>query len=146
MKAGDPLAHHVQIGRPQAVVAGRREAGRREVVDERVEPDVHGLLRVAGERDAPRLALPRDRNVLQAGLEQAQHLVAADFGLHAERARADAVEHRVAVRAQAEEVVALLGRNQLEGGIDRKSTRLNSSHGYISYAVFCLKKKKKKKK
>src|SRR2546422_7928325 len=30
--------------------------------------------------------------------------------------------------------------NDLE---DRKSTRLNSSHGYISYAVFCLKKKKK---
>src|SRR2546429_5185879 len=28
---------------------------------------------------------------------------------------------------------------------DRKSTRLNSSHGYISYAVFCLKKKKKNK-
>src|SRR2546422_3116103 len=28
---------------------------------------------------------------------------------------------------------------------DRKSTRLNSSHGYISYAVFCLKKKKNKK-
>src|SRR5205809_1466746 len=28
---------------------------------------------------------------------------------------------------------------------DRKSTRLNSSHGYISYAVFCLKKKKMRK-
>src|SRR2546429_5721924 len=28
---------------------------------------------------------------------------------------------------------------------DRKSTRLNSSHGYISYAVFCLKKKKTQK-
>src|SRR5205809_2550891 len=28
------------------------------------------------------------------------------------------------------------------GDTDRKSTRLNSSHGYISYAVFCLKKKK----
>src|SRR2546422_5541028 len=28
------------------------------------------------------------------------------------------------------------------GSRDRKSTRLNSSHGYISYAVFCLKKKK----
>src|SRR2546422_695448 len=27
--------------------------------------------------------------------------------------------------------------------VDRKSTRLNSSHGYISYAVFCLQKKKK---
>src|SRR2546429_1140350 len=29
-----------------------------------------------------------------------------------------------------------------DGKADRKSTRLNSSHGYISYAVFCLKKKK----
>src|SRR2546422_1759118 len=38
------------------------------------------------------------------------------------------VEHRIGVR----------GHQQ-----DRKSTRLNSSHGYISYAVFCLKKKNK---
>src|SRR5438270_7908577 len=30
-------------------------------------------------------------------------------------------------------------------GIDRKSTRLNSSHSQISYAVFCLKKKKKQR-
>src|SRR2546422_3716228 len=35
----------------------------------------------------------------------------------------------------------LWSRAMAEG--DRKSTRLNSSHGYISYAVFCLKKKKK---
>src|SRR3989449_4759828 len=34
--------------------------------------------------------------------------------------------------------------NCVANGRDRKSTRLNSSHGYISYAVFCLKKKKKK--
>src|SRR5690349_24208432 len=33
-----------------------------------------------------------------------------------------------------------------EEQVDRKSTRLNSSHVEISYAVFCLKKKKKKKK
>src|SRR2546422_4758540 len=32
---------------------------------------------------------------------------------------------------------------QTRGSRDRKSTRLNSSHGYISYAVFCLKKKNK---
>src|SRR2546429_5385325 len=32
--------------------------------------------------------------------------------------------------------------NLLSAQRDRKSTRLNSSHGYISYAVFCLKKKK----
>src|SRR3712207_7498617 len=35
-----------------------------------------------------------------------------------------------------------LGPGQLEYGLDRKSTRLNSSHANISYAVFCLKKKK----
>src|SRR2546429_9311170 len=34
-------------------------------------------------------------------------------------------------------------RTRLERLEDRKSTRLNSSHGYISYAVFCLKKKNK---
>src|SRR2546422_8471327 len=35
------------------------------------------------------------------------------------------------------------GAGTLRPTRDRKSTRLNSSHGYISYAVFCLKKKKK---
>src|SRR2546422_6133518 len=34
-------------------------------------------------------------------------------------------------------------RSEVPALRDRKSTRLNSSHGYISYAVFCLKKKKK---
>src|SRR2546427_4641495 len=34
----------------------------------------------------------------------------------------------------------------VDGVVDRKSTRLNSSHSQISYAVFCLKKKKKKEK
>src|SRR2546422_7182628 len=38
------------------------------------------------------------------------------------------------------QVAAIDGENRVR---DRKSTRLNSSHGYISYAVFCLKKKKK---
>src|SRR5687768_18286733 len=39
-------------------------------------------------------------------------------------------------RARAEAGKAGIGKQ------DRKSTRLNSSHGYISYAVFCLQKKK----
>src|SRR5256885_6943323 len=38
-----------------------------------------------------------------------------------------------------------LVRLRKAGGPDRKSTRLNSSHLVISYAVFCLKKKKKQK-
>src|SRR5436190_11658512 len=36
-------------------------------------------------------------------------------------------------------------RNNVHGLVDRKSTRLNSSHTVISYAVFCLKKKNKTK-
>src|SRR2546429_2571658 len=43
-------------------------------------------------------------------------------------------------RSQARAVFAELLRRP-----DRKSTRLNSSHGYISYAVFCLKKKKERR-
>src|SRR2546422_4048862 len=47
--------------------------------------------------------------------------------------------------SQHERVSPLLEGLPVEGGTrDRKSTRLNSSHGYISYAVFCLKKKKNK--
>src|SRR2546429_679806 len=45
--------------------------------------------------------------------------------------------------AHATAVVTLPSGEQIKG--DRKSTRLNSSHGYISYAVFCLKKKKQKR-
>src|SRR2546422_2835524 len=42
---------------------------------------------------------------------------------------------------EVEEMERQVGRDP-ERRKDRKSTRLNSSHGYISYAVFCLKKKK----
>src|SRR2546427_12314548 len=47
-----------------------------------------------------------------------------------------------AARQQGEEVAAAADFRE---ALDRKSTRLNSSHSQISYAVFCLKKKKKKK-
>src|SRR5207245_10243596 len=87
------------------------------LVIQRLQPILHGLWRDSGDRDAPGLALARDRKVLDARLDQAQHLVAADVWLHAQRARADAVQHDVAVRAQPEEVVALLGRDELEGGM-----------------------------
>src|SRR2546422_6060745 len=45
---------------------------------------------------------------------------------------------------RARAAVAVRGRGRGDLHEDRKSTRLNSSHGYISYAVFCLKKKKKR--
>src|SRR3712207_7104483 len=41
-----------------------------------------------------------------------------------------------------EQELAVLRRQKPTGRLDRKSTRLNSSHANISYAVFCLKKKK----
>src|SRR3989449_449174 len=47
----------------------------------------------------------------------------------------DALEYQ---KPKTKDLAALL--KELDAG-DRKSTRLNSSHGYISYAVFCLKKK-----
>src|SRR2546422_10257859 len=54
------------------------------------------------------------------------------------------------VRRLQDDHAVVLAHCEIEGfqlcAGDRKSTRLNSSHGYISYAVFCLKKKKKQKK
>src|SRR2546422_9751620 len=56
--------------------------------------------------------------------------------------------HRAAVLPRARSTLPLSERRAPRGSRpsalrsrDRKSTRLNSSHGYISYAVFCLKKK-----
>jgi len=42
----------------------------------------------------------------------------------------------------AQEILQTLGLRAFTPMVDRKSTRLNSSHANISYAVFCLKKKK----
>src|SRR5260221_8615225 len=56
------------------------------------------------------------------------------------RHRADVARRH---RAQARGGAGAISR-QLRCSEDRKSTRLNSSHTVISYAVFCLKKKKKK--
>src|SRR2546422_6267513 len=53
---------------------------------------------------------------------------------------------RVKVEGEFAAGETIRGRLVIPGYEDRKSTRLNSSHGYISYAVFCLKKKKNKTK
>src|SRR2546422_6267255 len=53
------------------------------------------------------------------------------------RSESDAEQRDAEVEPDREQGVA--GQTVVAG--DRKSTRLNSSHGYISYAVFCLKKK-----
>src|SRR3712207_7720850 len=57
------------------------------------------------------------------------------------------IEHHIGfVITYGDSYVALMDDTQRHGSVgraDRKSTRLNSSHANISYAVFCLKKKKK---
>src|SRR5258707_9598881 len=55
------------------------------------------------------------------------------------RSVALSLEHAQGCRVEVGDLDVLGGRH-----LDRKSTRLNSSHANISYAVFCLKKKKKK--
>ena len=48
--------------------------------------------------------------------------------------------------AATEGAIGRINMDAVQEALDRKSTRLNSSHKPISYAVFCLKKKKKKNK
>src|SRR2546430_6799661 len=71
----------------------------------------------------------------------AEHLVLGDSA-HAALAPAQALQHyRAALTADSTNYAALWKAGRELVDIDRKSTRLNSSHSQISYAVFCLKKK-----
>src|SRR2546422_9067127 len=113
--------------------------------------------------DAGGVAEDRDSLEAELGvlLEEAQAVDAGEAGVDAVDVRLDLadigavlghVERRpqllhdsAAVRLERalEARRALVAVGEVVGHGDRKSTRLNSSHGYISYAVFCLKKKKK---
>src|SRR2546422_7251368 len=78
-------------------------------------------------------ALPISRRPRQLGRD---HGAATGRGCHARKLGRD-------VRSQPPGVLLRgAGGDPPSARVDRKSTRLNSSHGYISYAVFCLKKKK----
>src|SRR3989440_2548317 len=82
-----------------------------------------------------------------AGGERATERLAAWFGAAGLRPAGDSgtflQSFRVASGRRLGPASALeIGGRALAPGVDRKSTRLNSSHDQISYAVFCLKKKK----
>src|SRR3989449_6353852 len=116
----DPQQHHEQQAHPH-----------------RLDPEEHG--------DAGRDrgdANQQEADVLTEPRAQGEHHLLARAILGAERLRhARAPQQADQLDRAGEELRRLLRRTR-----NRKSTRLNSSHGYISYAVFCLKKKKKKKK
>src|SRR5438105_9095257 len=76
------------------------------------------------------------------------------LGLHRERSHFREIRREHRERAAPKEPRGVLGDDEIAEMLqqeiarpleDRKSTRLNSSHEWISYAVFCLKKKKKNK-
>src|SRR2546422_6458831 len=81
----------------------------------------------------PYTTLFRSHEIEQTERRQAEHQL-------------DRLHHaRLAVERRIDHAAPSVGaRDQGHRAVpDRKSTRLNSSHGYISYAVFCLKKKKR---
>src|SRR5207245_10893527 len=66
----------------------------------------------------------------------------ADLGIAVSKASDIAREAADIILLKAEIEAVPEALNLAQADVDRKSTRLNSSHGSISYAVFCLKKKK----
>src|SRR2546427_7957479 len=83
-----------------------------------------------------------------AAAAQALHLSPPAVSLHIQELEAR-LDTPLLVRGKRQAQLTPAGALLAEGGrrllADRKSTRLNSSHSQISYAVFCLKKKKKKR-
>src|SRR5256884_3855603 len=104
----------------------------------------HALLQYRRESSGLRPLLPcRARSFLHVNVYRAEegvpvHPDAAHCRVHNLYKRAMHAPDNDEVRSTAGE--------DYDDDRDRKSTRLNSSHGYISYAVFCLKKKNKKTK
>src|SRR2546429_6362116 len=77
----------------------------------------------------------------RGGARFSLHFRQRDLSAHVAECFADDFDP---ISRQAAPQLTAAGGN-LSGVKDRKSTRLNSSHGYISYAVFCLKKKNKQR-
>src|SRR3712207_9028667 len=96
-------------------------------------------------RRPPRSTLFPYTTLFRSGPARAQlEVEAAGLGGLEDGVEVGRVAHR-AVRPDADhaaDVLQVLGQGVLNRLSDRKSTRLNSSHANISYAVFCLKKKK----
>ena len=110
VEADDVLADDVRVRRPVAPVgvALVRIADARNVVGQRVDPDIHHVLRIAGHLDAPVEGGARDREILEAALDEAHHLVAA--GVRADKVRLLLVELQelVLIGGELEEVAGLL--------------------------------------
>ena len=94
-------------------------ADRRGVVDQRVEPHVDDARRIERQRNAPRLPGAAHRNVFEAGFDETQDLVAADFRLDERRVRRVVLEQRLLILREAEEPVLLANPLRLDRRMDR---------------------------
>src|SRR2546422_7335743 len=99
------------------------------------------------ERDGRFSAQPFERGFgTTVGNSLRRALLSSIEGAAITAVKIEGVEHEFSsIRGVVEDAAdVILNLKQVPFNLDRKSTRLNSSHGYISYAVFCLKKKKKR--
>src|SRR2546422_6622255 len=100
-----------------------------------VTEGAHRLCAAAGRRDPFGRATVAVRRGARDGAAPRRLSAAAPEHLSVSQRRGELAAGRLALPRRA----STLRYGKMLG--DRKSTRLNSSHGYISYAVFCLKKK-----
>src|SRR2546421_6526590 len=115
-----------------------------------VQSQVTGVLTQVAFREGDEVATGQvlfqiDPRPFQAALDQAQAMLARDQA-QAQSAVLDAQRYAELVKqdyvTQSDYEAKRAAAEALQAAVDRKSTRLNSSHDQISYAVFCLKKKK----
>ena len=105
----DLLADQVRDDRPEALDSARvlrSKSERRQVVRQRIEPHVHDVLRIVGNRNAPLERRAADAEVLKTGFDEAPYLVQAEGGLQKIRVGFVEIEQRLLVLRKAE-VIAL---------------------------------------
>ena len=134
VEADDVLAHNVLLSRPEACEAlgglGVAVAGGGDVVDEGVEPHIGHVVGVEGQRDAPVERGARDGEVLEAALDEAHDLVAADLRLDEVGVGGIEVEQRLLELGELEEPALLL--DALEGAL---AVRAQRDGGLVVVAV-----------
>src|SRR5205809_344403 len=141
-----PLAPSTTNSAPSAItVAARQQLGVVLQLPEQRDRFLHGARGVVIERGC----VHRDRLLFVGGRDGLPDLRRREWHVEVRDAKgSERVEHGTGHRRGRRDGAGLasaLDAQRVDGARrrDRKSTRLNSSHGYISYAVFCLKKKNK---
>ena len=133
VETDDVLADDVHVRRPVAPVlvalVGEADAG--DVVGQRVDPDIHHVLFVAGHLDAPVERGARDREIAQAALDEAHHLVLARVRSDEIRAIRVELEQLVLIGREAEEIALLLDP------LDRRALR-SEPHAVVVQARLVL--------